>query len=284
MAGIYGNQPSEALPVVINSNGQLGTTTQQGGVTSWNGRTGAVVPQTGDYSFFLVSGTLASSQLSGAYSNALTFSNTSNAFTGNGSGLTGVLPAGGSPHYIQSGTTMQGGANFNISGGGSANVLNSATVYQIGGISVLSTPNPSNLFVGQGAGYQNSPVSGHNTFVGLNAGNANFTGHENTFFGDQADLSNIGGSFNTYSGFEAGEGNLTGSFNTISGSLAGANAGGSYNTFTGSSAGFNNTNSYNTFTGYFAGYSNTTGSDNTFTGASAGGHNTSGTITPLKAT
>ena len=59
MAGIFGNSPSGALPVVINANGQLGTSAGSG-VTSWNGRTGAVVPQTGDYSFSMISGSLTS--------------------------------------------------------------------------------------------------------------------------------------------------------------------------------------------------------------------------------
>ena len=80
MAGIFGNYPAGALPVVINANGQLGTSVGNTGVTSWNGRTGAVVPQTGDYSFSMISGslnfsmlsgTLASSQFSGTYSNAV---------------------------------------------------------------------------------------------------------------------------------------------------------------------------------------------------------------------
>ena len=65
-----------------------------GGVTSFNTRTGAVVPAANDYSFSLLSGTLADGQLSGSYSSALTFSNGSDlfngSFTGNGAGLTNV--------------------------------------------------------------------------------------------------------------------------------------------------------------------------------------------------
>jgi hypothetical protein len=61
-----------------------------GGVTSWNGRTGAVVPQSGDYNFPKISGTLGSSQFSGTYSQAVALSNTSNVYYGDGSHLTGI--------------------------------------------------------------------------------------------------------------------------------------------------------------------------------------------------
>ncbi len=61
-----------------------------GGVTSFNGRAGAVVSAAGDYAFSQISGTVGSGQLSGAYSNALTLSNASNGFSGNGAGLTSV--------------------------------------------------------------------------------------------------------------------------------------------------------------------------------------------------
>lgn len=95
--------------------------------------------------------------LSGTYSNALTLSNTSNVFVGNGSGLTGVLPAAGSPYYIQNGTTQQTETSFNIAGNGTlggnlaANVINAAASYQIGGSNALSSPASNNLFVGLGA-------------------------------------------------------------------------------------------------------------------------------------
>ncbi|MGA7318041.1 MAG: hypothetical protein WBX22_29205, partial [Silvibacterium sp.] len=152
MAGIYGNSPSNALPVVVNANGQLGTG-PLGGVTSWNGRTGAVVPQSGDYSFSLLSGTLQASQLSGAYGSALTLSNTSNVYYGNGSNLTGVVCGGG--------------------GTCSANSFNSATTYQIGSNSVLSIGSPpyNNVFVGVGAGVHNISGQGvYNMFSGYEAG------------------------------------------------------------------------------------------------------------------
>jgi hypothetical protein len=282
MAGIYGNQPSGALPVVVNSNGQLGTTTQQSVVTSWNGRTGDVVPQTGDYSFSLVSGTLASSQLSGTYSNALTLSNTSNVFVGNGSGLTGVLPAAGSPYYIQNGTTQQAETSFNIAGNGTlggnlaASVINAAASYQIGGSNALSSPASNNLFVGLGAGSHN--IGGNNTFVGTNAGISNINGQGNSFLGASAGLDNLTGSRNTIFGSGAGVSNTEGSDNTFIGYDAGTITTNSANTFVGSLAGSSNNGGFdNTFTGYQAGSSNTSGSGNTFYGFGVGSNNTVGT-------
>jgi hypothetical protein len=261
MSGIYGNQPSAALPVVVNSNGQLGTTTQGSGVTSWNGRTGAVMPQSGDYSFSLVGGTLASSQLSGTYSNALTLSNTSNVFAGNGSGLTGVLPAGGSPYYIQNGTTPQAGTNFNIGGNGTvggtlaAGAVNASTTYQIAGNTVLSSP-PSNLFVGiSTSGANNTGI--HDTFIGWNAGENNTDGYDNTFLSDGAGMGNTTGHENTFLGHAAGLGNDTGAANTYVGAFAGSTQDNdSYNSFFGYGAGNYSTGSQNTFIGYNAGYVN----------------------------
>jgi len=281
MSGIYGNQPSGALPVVINSNGQLGTTTQGIGVTSWNGRTGAVVPQAGDYNFSLVSGTLASSQLSGAYSNALTLSNTSNVFAGNGAGLTGVLPAGGSPYYIQNGTTRQAGANFNIDGSGvlmgvlAAAVVDSVAGYNIGGYTALSSsPSSNNLVVGL---FQSDSGS-MNTFIGVRAGHSNYTGFANTFTGASAGYANSTGYNNTFYGLDAGESTTSGDNNTFSGAYAGIyNRKGSHNTFTGAGAGQNNfTGNLNTFLGSSAGVYNTTGQRNTFAGYNAGQNNTTG--------
>ena len=107
----------------------LASTGGGGGVTSWNSRTGAVVPQLGDYSFSLLSGTLMDDQLSGTYmSNVLNFANSGNGyvgtsftggtFTGNGSGLTNVPVSAGSPFYVQNGTSQQASSNFNINGNG----------------------------------------------------------------------------------------------------------------------------------------------------------------------
>jgi hypothetical protein len=282
VAGIYGNAPSgQTFPVVINSNGQLGTGFF--GVSSWDGRQGNVVPQLGDYSFSLITGTLASSQLSGSYSNQLMLSNSGNSFSGsfmgNGSQLTGVLPAAGSPNYIQNTQSQQSSASFNIDGNGtlgqtlSAMTVNTATTYQVNGLTVVSTGAQSsqNLFLGNGAGGESGT---NNTFSGYTAGDSN-TGSYNTFSGNQAGVQN-GGNNNTFSGYQAGYStpgtNNTGSNGTFLGYQAGShNTMGSANTFTGSGAGSNNSSGNdNTFSGYASGGNNTTGNGNTFYGYGSG--------------
>jgi trimeric autotransporter adhesin len=217
---------STLLLISICSAQQVSTSagTKSGVVKSFNGRTGAVLPAANDYSFSLLSGTLASSQFSGTYNNAVTLSNTSNVYYGNGSNLTGVVAGPGSPYYIQNGTTQQASANFNISGSGSANSFDSATTYGIDGNSVLSigTLTDNNLFLGVGAGTNNVAGSGQlNTFSGYQAGYSNSVGCQNTFSGYQAGWNNTSGGANTFSGYFAGT-NITGN-NKFYGNLAGYN-------------------------------------------------------------
>jgi hypothetical protein len=281
IAGVYGNAPAGALPVVINAAGQMGTTTAGIGVTSFNGRTGAVVPASGDYTFSLLGGTLGSSQLGGTYGNAVMLNNSSNSFAGtfagNGVGLTGVLPAAGSPNYIQNGTTTQN-ANFNIGGSGSAGGdLNAGGVYRIGGNAVVNIglPADGNLFVGVGAGVHNAPGTGlYNVFIGGSAGNSNTTASGNAFIGFQAGVANTTGGANTFLGDSAGLSNQTGCCNLFTGNASGfSNTTGSGNAFAGPNAGYSNTTGdNNVFAGSSAGYSNTTGGNNTTLGTLAGQH------------
>jgi hypothetical protein len=253
--------------------------------------------------FSSLSGTLGSAQFSGGYGNAITLSNTSNIYYGNGSNLTGVVVGSGSPFYIQNGTSQQTTANFNISGNGSANSFNSVTTYQIGGNSVVSIGNPvnpENLFLGVGAGasdvseqgqynvftgfqagYSNTTGSS-NTFAGFGAGTLNTTGSQNAFFGYQAGNVNTLGADNAFFGNQAGYSNILGTDNAFFGYQAGysnigsGNGDGSENTFSGYQAGYSNTASYNTFSGYQAGLSNTLGQANTFNGYQAGYSNIGG--------
>src|SRR5271157_5988718 len=225
--------------------------------------------------FSQLGGILGSSQFSGSYGNAVTLSNAANTYYGNGSHLSGVVAGPGSPFYIQNGASLQSGANFNISGSGSANSFNSATTYQIGGSVVLGIGSAAdqNVFLGVGAGVVNVAGTGKfNTFSGYQAGNSNTTGTSNTFSGYQAGKSNNTGISNTFSGYQAGKSNTSGKYNTFSGGSAGAsNTMGSYNTFSSYGAGsLNTTGNYNTFSGYAAGFFNTTGNNNTFYGVNAG--------------
>jgi hypothetical protein len=89
----------------------------------------------------LVSGTLADGRLGGTYSNALTLSNPSNAFTGNGAGLTNVDAAklaGKSasafqPHYVR--TVVVGPVGTAVQNG-------TALLDALAGISTASAVNP----------------------------------------------------------------------------------------------------------------------------------------------
>ena len=215
-----------------------------------------------------------------------------------------------------------GAEKFSVDGNGnvvSANtvtgkVLNSTTVFQIGGQGVfgIGTPIDANLFAGQNAGAVNVSGSGQdNTFLGSSAGAHNTNGYSNSFVGANAGISNVnglyntfvgsgagyyqtGGSSNTFLGFSSGHYTTTGEFNTFIGDRSGLdNTNGanntvigyqagftmstsSGNTFLGYEAGYNNANDNNVFIGSQTGFANTTGTPNVFVGASAGQGNTSG--------
>jgi len=140
----------------------------------------------------------------------------------------GSLPSGNS-NYVQNTTSAQSNANFNISGNGtaggtlSANVVNAAAQYSLGGTPILSAGGAQNLFAGAGAGQLNT--GGNNAFFGFNAGASNTSGGNNSFFGRNAGAGNTTGGSNAFFGFSAG----------------GLNSGGSNNAFFGINAGSNNT-------------------------------------------
>lgn len=192
-------------------------------------------------------------------------------------------PNPGSANYIQNTTTQQGLANFNIDGSGtaggtlSANLVNSATQYNIGGQRVLTVAGTGNLFAGVGAGQANSGGS-ENSFFGRSAGLRNTTGIANSFFGRSAGANNTTGSENSFFGRDAGGNNISGSDNAFFGSLAGrSNTTGFNNSFFGRLAGESNTTGENnTFVGFKAGENNTTGNFNAFFGSLAGAVNTVG--------
>jgi len=187
-------------------------------------------------------------------------------------------------------------------------VINTDSVFSIGGTTVLSVEGPYNTLVGEGAGanvddgyctfvgYQagyNATGFGDNTFVGyqagysdqsmrgtfigLKAGYANTTGLANTFVGYIAGRDNTTGGSNTFLGSGAGTNNEDGNANTFLGNGAGnANVSGGNNTFVGDGAGFSNEASWNTFVGIDAGRANTSGNENTFLGRMTGWKNTTG--------
>lgn len=147
--------------------------------------------------------------------------------------LLGGLPSSG---FVQNTTAQQVATNFNISGSGTASILNATTQFNLGGSRILSAAGTNNMFAGIGAGANNT------------------TGGGNSFFGDGAGANNTTGGFNAIFGRGAGNNNSTASGNS----------------FFGTSAGFNNTTGQlNAFFGEGTGSANTTGSGNTFIGRDA---------------
>ena len=168
-----------------------------GGVSSWNGRTGAVVPASGDYSFSLISGIASISQIPSLAS-----------------------------LYIQNTTTQQATSNFNISGNGTAagmltgtTAVNTGGYYQISGSNFLSgTSDGKSISLGIGTG---APISGgYNTFVGGSAG-ALTTGPSNTFVGALTGEKLTSGTANTFMGYEAGVAATTANYDIFIGQGAG---------------------------------------------------------------
>ncbi|MEQ1605881.1 MAG: tail fiber domain-containing protein [Pyrinomonadaceae bacterium] len=162
-------------------------------------------------------------------------------------------PIAGSSNYVQNTTSPQGGSNYNISGTGSANILNAVTQFNIGGGRILSNPGNSNLFAGIDAGLFNTSGP-RNSFFGNGAGRANGAGSDNSFFGSGASLLNSSGSENATFGASAGLLSTSGSRNTFIG----------YGTGSG-----NSTGSDNTFVGRFSGQANGNGFNNSIFGANA---------------
>jgi Chaperone of endosialidase len=93
-------------------------------------------------------------------------------------------PTAGSGDYIQNGTAVQT-SNFNVSGNGSANVLNAQSEYGLGGFRVMTTIG-GNLFVGYRAGYQGTVIGTGNSFFGDSSGRGN-RGNDNSYFGRSTD-------------------------------------------------------------------------------------------------
>ena len=152
-------------------------------------------------------------------------------------------PLPGSSNYIQNQNAgAQAASNFNISGNGtaggtlSANVVNAASQYNIGGSHVLSIGGTNNTFAGVGAGLSNL-TGGFNSFFGTAAGENNTTGMFNSSFGRWAGRSNTTGESNAFFGFNAGTSNNTGGGNTFIGAETGlSNTTGFVNTLIGYAA------------------------------------------------
>ncbi len=195
-------------------------------------------------------------------------------------------PTAGSGDYVQNTTTQQTSSNFNISGKGTANILNSETHFEIGGTRVFEVTSSSNVFAGPDAGAVNNTGT-QNTFIGAGAGRDNLTGNSNTFVGRSAGIKNLSGSntfvgalsgrdntlgaSNSFFGLWSGQQNVDGSGNSYFGAGSGTSSNASGNSFFGrESGGQTSSGGENSFFGYRAGYGNETGTSNSFFGYRAG--------------
>jgi len=144
------------------------------GVLSFNSRNGAVVPAAGDYSFSQISGSVGGTQLSGTYTNALTFSNASNSFIGNGAGLSSLNPA----------SLSTGTAAINITGNAvTATTASAASAVPFGG--VTTGTNTTSLTIGTGGSLTTSGTGTINatSLGGVTAVNYARIDQANTFTG-----------------------------------------------------------------------------------------------------
>jgi hypothetical protein len=130
-------------------------------------------------------------------------------------------PLPGNGNYIQNRTSPQTTSNFNVSGTGTASILNAQMQFNIGGNRVLSVAGNVNTFVGINAGRSNAGGQG-NSFFGNSAGDANTSGSNNAFFGAGAGFRNTTGSGNSFFGTSAGDANTTGGAKAYFGTVAGA--------------------------------------------------------------
>jgi hypothetical protein len=199
-----------------------------------------------------------------------------------GATITGAIPAnslpGDSGSYVQNTINQQASSNFNISGTGTANILNAATQYNLAGVRVLSIAPGGNLLAGVNSGTVNAGTE--NSFFGAAAGATNATGSNNSFFGTQSGASNTNGLRNSLFGSRAGFENINGSDNSYFGFDAGSQVVGSRNSSFGVSAGrggFTTQGALTNFSdlasfGYNAGRLNL-GYQNSFFGSGAGERN-----------
>lgn len=167
-----------------------------------------------------------------------------------GDGTPNYIPLWRTPNYLQSSAIYQTSAGLvgigttspqsalDVNGG-----INIAATYNIGGLPVVSTAGEYDLFVGLGAGFNNTGFL--NTFAGFSAGYSNTTGSFNSFYGDDAGSGNMTGSYNTFVGVDAGQQNFTGSNNTFIGLSAGLyNFYGNSDIYVGSKGHYGSTESY----------------------------------------
>ncbi len=217
-------------------------------------------------------------------------------------------PNPGSSNYVQNTAAQQISSNFNISGTGTASILNATTQFNLNGSRVLfanagnsttaaglntglggsgnsffgfsaglsTTTGFNNAFYGNSAGRSNTQAAG-NSFFGHYAGFSTSTGGLNSFYGHEAGYSNTAAT-NSFFGYRSGYENTNGAGNSFFGFQAGESSAGSNNSFFGHRAGRANQQNGSTFFGYQAGMSHTTGLRNAFFGENSGRDNVNGSF------
>jgi hypothetical protein len=206
---------------------------------------------------------------------ALTFGDTTTGLYSTGAGSVSIATNG--VNALTIGPTGNLDLPGSITKGGALFLHNLGIANTALGLNALSVNTGSwNVAVGLDALQANS--SGHsNTAVGSTALTANTTGLGNTGIGTSALGMNTTGQSNTAIGVNALEGNTTGMYNTAVGSSALVFNTGDANTATGAQALVNNTTGdHNAATGGSALAANTTGLQNTAMGSSALQDNTTG--------
>ncbi len=266
--------PAGQQMFICNSTGDgwvlVGDGVGSGGVTSFNGRTGAVQSQTGDYSFSQISGTVGALQLSGTYSNAVTFSSSGNSFngthTGNGSGLNSLnassLASGTVPSSVISGTYSNAvtfsssGNSFNGTHTGNGSGLNSLNASSLASGTVPSsvisgTYSNAVTFSSSGNSFNGTHTGSGSGLNSLNASNlASGTVPSSVISGTYSNAVTFSSSGNSFNGTHTGSGsglNSLNASNLASGTVPSSVISGSYN----NTVDFNS--SQNVFSGYFTG-------------------------------
>ncbi len=210
-----------------------------------------------------------------------------NTFVGNSADATGNYTnatALGNGAVVTASNTIQLG-NGSVTLVNTSGAINGAS-YQIGGSTVLTNAGTQNIFVGAGAGTNNTSGTENtatgsdalnanssgsdNTATGWNALANNNTGVNNTAIGQQTLTANTSGGSNTALGAGAMQQNITGTHNSATGQGAlYANTAGNDNTSNGMNSLYNTTGANNTAVGFSAGETNSTGTNNTFLGYAA---------------
>ena len=307
VAGIRGVTPgvSDGWAVIIDSNGQLGTSAGVGAVSSVFGRTGAVTAASGDYTAAKVTnvpaGTISATDVQGAL-NGLDASKATLSHTHGATGITGLVSGGvvfgnasgnlgqnaGQLFWDQTNNrlglgTITPNQQFELTGMMRMPMTAATSGTPTAGVLFLATTpflhsyGTDNTFLGGGAGNFTTGAYGL-TGIGAGALKANTDGNSSTAVGANTLAVNTIGFEDTAVGWACLFHNINGWDNTAVGTVAlTANTDGNENTGVGAGSLYRNDHgSDNTAVGHVALSFNTSGSNNIALGHYAGFNLTTG--------